>query len=342
MNALSSRAMAGKGWIALAATPELPIDAAAVASVASKFADSFVVPLPYKPLTKHEELGYAGQLKGALGILLRSGFVTASLLDNLPDMRVIAVHGVGVDPVDVEACTERGVWVTNTPGVNTNAVAEFTLGLMLSLLRGIPRSAHAATLERSWDSARVTGGELRGRTLGVLGLGQIGQAVAQLARVFGMDVLAFDPMLDDKTIEHRNAVPVDLSTLLRRSDILTLHAPSIESTKHVIDKQRIGQMKPGAYLVNCARGALVDENALAEALLAERLAGAALDVLEGEPPDPTSPLYEVSNVIITPHMAGSTVECLHEIAKVASEDIVRVLTGSKPINSMNNPKASGV
>ena len=325
------------GWVALTATDELPIDTVPVAEATQGVAKYATVALPYKPLSAAEEHTYAEQLQGAAGILLRSGYITDSLLSHLPDLQVVAVHGAGVDPVDVDACTRRGIWVTNTPGANANAVAELTLGLMLSLIRGIPGSAHAATFERAWDGARTLGGELRGRTLGVLGLGQIGAEVARLARAFGMDIVAFDPMLDASAIEKRGADAVSLEGLLVRSDVLSLHAPGIDSTRHIIGEDALAKMKPGALLINCARGSLVDECALAAGLSRGQLAGAALDVLDGEPPDPNSPLYDAPNVLITPHMAGSTTECLRTIADTAARDIVHVLTGQTPLHQVNDP-----
>lgn len=325
----------GTGWVALAATDELPIAEAPVHAALEGVAEAKTVALPYKPLNDAEEAQYAGQLQGASGLLLRSGYVTASLLDRLPDLRVIAVHGAGVDPVDVEASTARGVLVTNTPGANADAVTELTLGLMLSLMRRIPDAAHRALAERAWDAARHTGGELRGRTLGLVGFGQIGRRVAGIATAFGMRVVAFDPALDDAAIRDAGAEPADFDTLLARSDFVSLHAPAIPATHHMIDAAAIAKMPQGAMIVNCARGSLVDEAALAEALSRGHLGGAALDVLEGEPPDPQSPIYTAPNLILTPHMAGSTQECLNSIARTAGEDIARVLRGEAPLHPVN-------
>lgn len=324
-----------KGWVALAATDELPIAEAPVRSALDGFAETRTVPLPYKPLTGAEESRYAEELRGAAALLLRSGYVTASLLDRLPDLRVIAVHGAGVDPVDVDACTARGVLVTNTPGANADAVTELTLALMLSLLRRIPDCAYQAKNERAWDAARHTGGELKGRTLGLVGFGQIGRRVAAIATAFGMQVIASDPAQKPEVIEAGRAESVSFETLLADSDIISLHAPAIPATHHMIDAEAIAQMKPGAMIVNCARGSLVDEAALAAALVSGHLGGAALDVLEGEPPDPASPIYDAPNLILTPHMAGSTNECLETIARTAGEDIARVLRGEAPKNPVN-------
>lgn len=318
------------GWVALAATDELPIAEAPVLAALDGLAEVRTVALPYKPLTDAEEARYAEDLQGAAALLLRSGYVTASLLDKLPDLRVIAVHGAGVDPVDVDACTERGVLVTNTPGANADAVTELTIALMLSLIRRIPESAHQTKTDRAWDAARHTGGELKGRTLGLVGFGQIGRRVATIANAFGMQVIASDPGLKPEVIEAGRAHSVSLDELLAESDIISLHAPAIPATRHLIDADAIAKMKRGAMVVNCARGSLVDEAALAAALGSGQLGGAALDVLEGEPPDPASPIYDAPNIILTPHMAGSTEECLIAIARTAGEDIARVLRGEAP------------
>ncbi len=322
-------------WIALAATAELPILEEPVLNAAGQDFEVRGVALPYKPLSAEEEKHWAGEFQGAGAILLRSGYITASLLDRLPDLKVVAVHGAGVDPVDVAACTARGVRVTNTPGANADAVTEITFGLMLSLLRRIPDAAHKAKAEKAWDSARHTGGELKGRVLGLVGLGQIGQRVARIAAAFGMGVIAHDPALSDEEINRRGAEPMALDGVLANADILSLHAPAIPATRHMINAAAIAKMKADAMIVNCARGSLIDEAALSAALKEGRLGGAALDVLEGEPPDPASPIYKAPNLIITPHMAGSTRECLRTIAGTAGADMVRVLKGEAPMHPVN-------
>ena len=288
------------------------------------------VALPFRPLTEEEEVLFAGKLKGAEGILLRPGYITASLLDLLPDLRVVAVHGAGVDQVDVAACAGRGVLVTNTPGANANAVAELTLGLILSLARRIPQAASRVGAERVWGEARHTGVELKGKTLGLIGIGQVGSRLTKMALAMGMKVLAHDPGLKSEEIKARGARPTRYDTLLSRADFISLHAPITPKTHHLIDARAISKMKRGAFLVNAARGPLVDEAALARALKSGRIGGAALDVLEGEPPDPESAIFGAPNLILTPHMAGSTHECLEAIATWAGADIARVLSGKKP------------
>lgn len=322
-------------WVALAATDDLPIVEAPVHSAMQGIAPVRVVPLPYKPLDDSELQHYAHRLQGASGVLLRSGYITRALLERLPDLKIIGVHGTGVDPVDIAACTEHGVIVTNTPGANADAVTELTLALMISVLRRLPQSANAAFHDKAWDSARHTGREIKGRTLGLVGYGQIGQRVSAIAKSFGMQVIASDPALSDAEINAKGARAVDFNTLLAQADIISLHAPATPSTHHMINAESLATMQPHAVLINCARGTLVDEAALAAALIDGSIGGAALDVLEGEPPNPESSIFNAPNVILTPHMAGSTYECLATIARMAGDDIARVLSGKPALNAVN-------
>ena len=325
-----------KRWAAVTSTSDFPVAMASVKRALAGVAPVRAVALPFRPLTEEEEVLFAEKLNGAEGILLRPGYITASLLDLLPDLRVVAVHGAGVDQVDVAACTQRGVLVTNTPGANANAVAELTLGLILSLARRIPQAASRVGAERVWGEARHTGVELKGKTLGLIGIGQVGSRLTKMALAMGMKVLAHDPGLKSEEIKARGARPTRYDTLLSRADFITLHAPLTPKTHHLIDRQAISKMKKGAFLVNAARGPLVDEAALARALKSGRIGGAALDVLEGEPPDPESAIFGAPNLILTPHMAGSTHECLEAIATWAGADIARVLSGKKPRYPVNS------
>ncbi len=328
----------GKKWVAVTATDDFPVTLPPVRKSLRGIASVKVVALPFRPISATEEKKFAKALQGAAGMLLRPGYITPTLLDRLPDLRIVAVHGAGYDQVDVEACTERGVLVTNAPGANANAVAELTLGSMLSLLRRIPETAERVRRDRVWGEARHTGGELRGKTLGLVGIGQIGGRVAELAKAFGMKVAAHDPGIANKDIRACGIKPMAFDALLGAADIVSLHAPQMPATHHLIGRRSIGKMKKGAFLVNLARGPLVEEVALIRALESGRLAGAALDVLEGEPPDPQSPIFEAPNVILMPHMGGSTEECLEAIAGVAGADIARVLRGTRPKFPVNKPR----
>ena len=316
-------------WIALAATDELPILSEPVERATQGVARVRTVEFPYKKLTQNEESEVASRFQGVVGILLRSGYITESLLTRLPELKVIAVHGTGVDAIDLTACAKRKILVTNTPGANANAVAELTLGLMLSVMRQIPASTHRVQIEHAWDSARHLGRELRGHTLGLIGCGQIGQRVGALAHAFGMEVIAHDPRLLDEQIHHLGAYPMTLDELCAHADILSLHAPALPSTHHLLDHDVIARLKRGVVIINCARGTLIDEAALAAGLKSGQVGGAALDVLDGEPPNPQSPLFDAPNTLITPHMGGSTYQCLEAIATMAGRDIARALKGGK-------------
>lgn len=325
-------------WVAVTSTVDFPVALSPVHEALRNVVPVNVVPLPFSPLSNAEEKKYASMLQGAEGILLRPGYITPSLLDRLPDLKIVAVHGAGVDQVDVAACTDRGVLVTNAPGANADSVAELTIGLMLSLARRIPQAATEVQSKRIWGEARHTGSELKGKMLGLVGIGQIGVRVAKIAKAFGMKVCAFDPGLSAKDIRARGARPLKFETLLRMSDFISLHAPHTPATHHLIDKKVLEKTKKGACLINAARGPLIDERALAQSLRSGHLGGAALDVLEGEPPDPKSPIFDAPNILLTPHMAGSTTECLEAIARVAGQDIARVLQGKRPKFPVNKPK----
>lgn len=326
-----------KQWVAVTATDDFPVNLSPVREALKGIAALKIVPLPFSPLSLAQEKKFARQLQGAAGILLRPGYITPTLLDLLPDLRIVAVHGAGVDQVDVDACTERGVLVTNAPGANADSVAELAIGLMLSLIRRIPQSAERVRNEHVWGEARHTGTELKGKTLGLVGFGQIGTRVTRIARAFGMKVCAYDPGVTSKNIREHGARPMMLEALLTAADIVSLHAPHIPSTHHLINRSAVAKMKKGSLLVNTARGPLVDEKALLQGLNSGRLAGAALDVLEGEPPDPRSPIFEAPNLIVTPHIAGSTHECLAAIARTAAQDIARVVQGKRAKFPVNKP-----
>ncbi len=329
-------------WVAVTSTDEMPVTLAPVRAALRGVAPVRVVGLPFRPLDSAETRHFARELSGAFGMLLRPGYVTSELLELLPALQVVAVHGAGVDQVDVEACTARGVLVTNAPGANAVAVAELTIALMLNLARRVPESAARVRAEGAWGEARHTGIELRGRTLGLVGLGQIGRRVGEIAAAIGMTVVAYDPGLEAREIRSRGARPVGFEALLAEADVISLHAPHIPQTERLMNRAAFAKMKKGALLVNAARGPLIDEKALARALRSGRVGGAALDVLDGEPPDPESPLFAAPNVLVTPHMAGSTVECLAAIAATAGADIARVLGGKAarfPVNRPSRPRA---
>jgi len=264
--------------------------------------------------------------------------VTAELLAAAPRLRVVGRAGAGVDNIDVEACTRRGILVMNTPGSNAVSVAEHTFALLLSLARLVPRldaSVHAGR----WEKGGVMGSELRGKTLGLVGLGRVGFAVAQRAHSFEMRVLAFDPYVSPEVAREEDVEMVSFDDLLARADCVSLHASLGPGTEKLMNAASLAKMKRGAWLINTARGEMVDEPALAEALRSGRLAGAALDVFAVEPPA-SSPLTSLPNVVATPHVAGSTVEAQEEVGVLIAEEVYDYLQSGVLRNSVNLPNLS--
>ncbi len=252
------------------------------------------------------------------GVILGLDACDASVIDAADSLRVISRYGAGVDQVDLEAASRRGIAVTNTPGANKVAVAELTIGLMFALARSLPQVAAAARIG-TWK--RGAGWELTGKTLGVVGLGEIGREVAARAHGLGMHVLGYDPY---NTVG--DVARVDLPTLIERSDVITLHCALTPETRSLFDAARLAQMRKGAALINTARGGLVDETALYEALKNGQLAGAAADVFQNDPPT-DSPLLGLENFIATPHIGATTRESVLHMALLAAQNLVAVLRG---------------
>ncbi len=273
-------------------------------------------------------------------VVRANGRVGERLLAGAPRLRVVARHGVGLDNVDVEACTRRGIWVVHTPLANVEAVAEHAVGLMLAAAKRIVEGDRAVRAgEFAGARLRLVGWELFGRTLGIVGFGRIGQRVAAIARAaFEMTVLFTDILAREEAAARVAARRVPLDELLGRSDVVSLHVPLTDRTRHLIDAAALARMKPGAVLINTARGGVVDEAALTEALRAGRLF-AGLDVFAGEPLPPESPLVRLSNVVLTPHCASHTEGALLAMAMVV-EDVVRVLQGEHPRFPANDPSTS--
>ena len=274
-------------------------------------------------------------IKDADAIIIRSGVTAdAELLDHAPKLKAIARAGVGVDNVDLAAATERGTVVMNTPGGNTISTAEFTFGLMLSLSRHIPQG-HQSLLEGRWERKVFTGVELKGKTLGIIGLGRIGQAIAVRAKAFDMRVVAHDPYLPAAVAESIAVPLLPLEEVYAEADFLTLHALVTDATRHMINADSIAMMKQGARIINAARGALVHADDLATALQTGQLAGAALDVYESEPPAANHPLIGMPNVIHTPHLAASTGDAQITVAVEAAQLIVDFLLNGVAANVCN-------
>ncbi len=279
------------------------------------------------------------ELAAADALIVRSATrVTSELLERAPRLRVVGRAGVGVDNIDLDAATRRGVLVMNTPGGNAVSVAEHTLALLLALARSVPQ-LNAAIHAGRWEKSGAAGIELRGKTLGLLGLGRVGSEVARRARAFELRVLAHDPYISESVAAETGVELVPLAELLARSDFLSLHAALSSATERVINAASLGQMKRGARLINTARGELVDEAALAEALRSGHLAGAALDVFAAEPPR-DSPLVGSPNLIATPHVAGSTEEAQEEVGTQIAQQVRDFLAEGILRNAVNLPTLS--
>lgn len=284
------------------------------------------------------------QVKQAHALIIRSGVrVDAEVFEAAPRLKCVARAGVGVDNVDLEEATRRGVIVMNTPGGNTTATVEYTLALMLALARHIPQ-AHASLEAGRWDRKAFMGTELRGKTLGIVGFGRIGSGVARRARAFEMRVVAYDPFCDGRMTARAAEIGVemtDLETLFADSDFISLHAALTESSRGMINRQSLARMKKGVRIINAARGALIVEDDLAEAIREGHVAGAALDVYSEEPPPADHPLIGLPGVIHTPHLAASTAEAQVAVAVEAARLIVNALLQGETRNVVNPDVLSG-
>ena len=281
------------------------------------------------------------ELPRAQALLVRSDtLVTAAVIERAPHLHVIARAGIGVDNIDIEAATRRGIAVLNAPGANTVSAAEHAIGLLLALVRRIPWAADSMRQGR-WDRKAFSGTELRGKALGIVGLGRIGAHISAVARAFGMRVLAHDPYLAEQRARELRVELMALDDLLREADVITLHLPLSEATRHLIDRRRLQLMKPTAVLVNTARGELVDETALVEALEAGTIAGAAVDVFAEEPLPERSPLRSCERLILTPHLAASTTEAQERVAVEICSALRDALITGDIGGAVNVPGVSG-
>jgi D-3-phosphoglycerate dehydrogenase len=276
------------------------------------------------------------QVGEANALIIRSGVkITPDVFAAAPNLKIVARAGVGVDNVDLDAATAHGVVVVNTPGGNTISTAEHTFGLMLALARHIPQG-HATLKAGRWDRKLFEGVELREKTLGLIGFGRIGQAMAQRAKAFEMTVIAYDPPLPDAIFNDMAVERApDVDTLYAKADFISLHAPIIDSTREMINAAAIAKMKDGVRIINAARGALINDVALAEGITSGKVAGAALDVFEPEPPAADNPLIGLDGVIHTPHLAASTSDAQITVAIEAAQLVVDFLMNNKIENVVN-------
>jgi D-3-phosphoglycerate dehydrogenase / 2-oxoglutarate reductase len=270
-------------------------------------------------------------------LMIRSGTqVTKEIIEAGTNLKIIGRAGVGVDNVDVPAATRQGIVVVNSPEGNTIAAAEHALAMMLSLSRFVP-DANVSVKDGKWDRKSFTGVEVYKKTLGVVGLGKIGSHVATVAKAMGMKILAYDPFISIERAEQLGCSLVELDLLFRESDFITLHIPKTPQTANLINAETLAKMKPNVRIINCARGGIIDENALAEALLSGKIAGAALDVFDSEPLK-ESPLKALGkNVILTPHLGASTAEAQVNVAIDVAEQIRDVLLGLSARSAVNIP-----
>ncbi|WP_214041594.1 phosphoglycerate dehydrogenase [Methanoculleus sp.] len=269
-------------------------------------------------------------------LLVRSGTeVTARVIDAGAKLKFIGRAGAGVDNIDTEAATRRGIIVANAPEGNTLAATEHTMAMMLSLARNIPQ-ATASLKKGEWKRSKFMGVELNDKVLGIMGFGRIGREVAKRAQAMQMKCIAYDPFITKERAASLGVEMVPLDELFRRADVITVHTPLIKETRHVINEKTIATMKDGVRMINCARGGIIDEKALADAIASGKVAGAALDVFENEPPT-ESPLLGLDRVIVTPHLGASTVEAQKNVAVSVANQCISVLSGGAAKYVVNAP-----
>lgn len=276
-------------------------------------------------------------IKDYEALIVRSATkVTKDIVSAADKLKVIGRAGVGLDNVDLEAATQKGIIVMNTPGGNTISTAEHTMSMILALSRNIPQAA-ASMKKGEWKRSKFMGVELYGKALGVVGLGRIGKEVAKRALSFGMKILAYDPFLSKEVAENLGVEVVELKDLFERADYITVHVPLTEETKYSISTKQIATMKKGVRIINCARGGIVDEAALIKAIKEGKVAGAAMDVFEAEPLSPENELLKLDNVILTPHLGASTEEAQVNVAIEVAEIVRDALLGRGIRNAANYP-----
>lgn len=279
---------------------------------------------------------HAYQIGAARDELARHFHVDADLLRRAPNLLIVSSNGAGYDPVDVEACTAAGVLVVNQSGGNANSVAEHALAMMLTLSKRIIGADRALRREHNVDRNALIGNEVSGKTVGIIGLGNVGRRIAELCRgLLRMNVLAYDPYLSATEMATRGGEKVELDDLLRRSDFVSISCPLTKESRGMISARQFALMQPHAFFVTTARGFIHDEAALCEALRDRRIAGAGLDVWSKEPPPPDHPLLQFDNVLASPHTAGVTREARENMGRIAAEQILDALDGKRPPRVVN-------
>ncbi|PNU21750.1 phosphoglycerate dehydrogenase [Geothermobacter hydrogeniphilus] len=296
------------------------------------------ITLDYQPGISSDDLQVA--IRDAEALVVRGGTrVSAELLESAACLKVIGRAGIGIENMDLAAANRKGVVVMNTPFGSTTTTAEHTLAMLFSLARNIPR-AHISTSAGNWDKEQFLGIELAGKTLGVIGAGKIGRLVVERARALKMNVVVHDPYLPQEMVRQLGASQLDLDRLLAEADFITLHVPLNQETENLLGEKQLQRCKPGCRIINCATGGLIDEQALAKAIAAGQIGGAALDVFSQEPPAADNPLLRLPEVICTPHLRAATVDAQINVTVQVARQIVAFLQRGEVINALNVPSVS--
>lgn len=286
------------------------------------FSEDLVFNTTGKPLSEDDLIPL---LKDCDGYIAGLDFVTEKVINACPNLKVISRYGAGFDRVDIAAAKAKGIPVTNTPGVNAEAVGELAMGLIMSIARKIP---YLDGQTRSGEWVRSTGMELKGKTLGIMGLGAIGKVVARCAQGFGMNVIAYDPFINKEYCAEKGIGVCTFDEVVAQANVISLHLPLNAETKHLIGEDAIAKMQPGTIVVNTSRGGIIDEDAAYKALKAGKLGGLGLDAFEMEPPT-GSPLFELNNVVVTPHTGAHTKEATDNMANSSVKNLIDVLSGNE-------------
>src|SRR6202012_4046557 len=282
------------------------------------------------------ESAHAYQIGAARDELAPHFHVHEQLLKRAPNLLVVSSNGAGFDPVDVDACTKAGVLVVNQSGGNAHSVAEHALGMLLTLSKRIIEADRALRRDRNVNRNALMGTEAQGRTIGIVGIGNVGRRIAELCKgLLGMNVLGYDPYLSKSEIAERGAQKVELDELMRRSDYVSINCPLTRESRGMIGAKQFALMQPHAYFITTARGFIHDEDALLEALRHKKIAGAGLDVWAKEPPPPDHPLLQFDNVLASPHTAGVTREARENMGRIAAEQVLDALDGKRPPRIIN-------
>lgn len=273
----------------------------------------------------------AREIKGIDGVIVRTAPFTKEIIKQADRLKVISRHGVGVDNIDIEEASKRGIFVVNTPGVNDVSVAEHTVAMILALTKRL-KDMDKAVREGNFNvREEYSAVDIDGKILGIIGFGKIGSLVAKKCKMaFNMNILVYDPYVEKERVDEVEGKLVDLETLLKESDFVSIHTPLTEETRHLIGERELRMMKPSAFILNIARGPIWDEKALAKALSEKWIRGAGTDVFEEEPPNEDNPLLKLDNILLSPHMAALTKECVIRMAVGSAQNVIDVLTRKMP------------